>query len=287
MIISFIAPLIILVTVYVLSNGKYDDYVEPVDKREYPLKAFIPLGLYIMDAIKYKYNTRYDRSLYIKLSELYGAKNARYYLKIHWGNKIGYLLIVLLLIGLFGVGIREFNSGFIFICIAILGAVIYGPDRDLNDKLNKRYRMIRIDFPDFINKLTLLVDAGMTIQRGLEKIVADNKSNRPLYDELETVWMDIKGGKSESEAYEDFARRCKTPEISRFISVILQNLRKGNAQLVTILRVQGSDCWDMRKNEAKKLGEEASSKLLFPMMIMFIAILIIILTPAVLQLRGI
>lgn len=287
MIILFVAALIIFFIAYVLSKGKYDDYIEPVDKKEYPLKGLIPLGLYIMDVAKYRYHTKYDRNLYIKLSQLYGVQNAKYYLEIHWGNKIGYFLVVLLLIGLFGMGIGEFNSGFAFISIAILGAVIYGPDRDLNEKLKKRYSMIRIDFPDFINKLTLLVDAGMTIQRGLEKIVSDNRINRPIYDELEIVCLDIKGGKAESEAYEDFARRCKTPEISRFISVILQNLKKGNAELVTILRVQGSDCWEMRKNEAKKLGEEASSKLLFPMMIMFIAILIIVLTPAVLQLRGV
>ncbi|MCT4563485.1 MAG: type II secretion system F family protein [Maledivibacter sp.] len=287
MIFLFVASLIIFIALYVLSKGKYDDYIGPVDKKEYPLKSFIPLGLYIMDSVRYTYNTRYDRDLYIKLKDLYGAKNAKYYLEIHWGNKIGYLLVVLLLIGLFGIGIGEFNSGFILISISILGAVTYGPDRDVKEKLKIRYRMIRIDFPDFINKLTLLVDAGMTVQRSLEKIVTDNKSNRPLYDELETVWLDIKGGKAESEAYEDFARRCKTPEISKFISVVLQNLRKGNAELVAILRVQGRECWEMRKNEAKKLGEEASSKLLFPMMIMFIAILIIVLTPAVLQLRGI
>jgi tight adherence protein C len=35
----------------------------------------------------------------------------------------------------------------------------------------------------------------------------------------------------------------------------------------------------------KRLGEEASTKLVFPLMIMFIGILIIVLIPAILQLR--
>ena len=43
----------------------------------------------------------------------------------------------------------------------------------------------------------------------------------------------------------------------------------------------------MRKNAAKRLGEEASTKLLFPMMLMFIAILLIVAMPAVLAMRGI
>jgi len=286
MIFLFIVIFVVFLIIYVLSKGKYDEYIEPINKKEYPLKGFIPLGLYVMDTIKYRYNTKYDKRLYVKISELYGLKNAKYYLKIHWGNKIGYLLTALLLIGLFGMGMGRLSLEFVFISIAVLGAVCYGPDRDLNEKLKKRYRMIRIDFPDFLNKLTLLVDAGMTVQRAWEKIVTDNRSNRPLYDELETVWLDMRGGKSESESYESFARRCRTPEISKFVSVVLQNLRKGNAELVNILRVQGSDCWELRKNEAKKLGEEASSKLLFPMMIMFIAILLIVLTPAILQLKD-
>ncbi|WP_432408058.1 type II secretion system F family protein [Wukongibacter sp. M2B1] len=286
MIFVFIVPLVIFLTLYLLSRRKYDEYIEPVDKKEYPLKSFIPMGLYLMEAVDYKYNTKYDRRLYASISQLYEIRNAKYYLEIHWGNKIAYLVIGLLIIGLFGVAIGEFSSGFIFMSIAILGAVIYGPDRDLQEKLKKKYRMIRIDFPDFLNKLTLLVDAGMTVERAWERIVTTNKSDRPLYDELERVWLDMKGGKPQSEAYEDFARRCRTPEISKFISIILQNLRKGNAELVMILRVQGSDCWELRKNEAKKLGEEASSKLLFPMMIMFVAILIIVLTPAILQLRD-
>ncbi len=280
-----ITATISLFVIYKLSKGKYEEIIYQLDKKEYPLKALIPVGLYIMEKLNYRYSTKYDRKLYIRLSELYNVKNAKKHMKIHWGNKILYLFIALILIGLIGSAVDELDYSFIFIALAILAAVIYGPDRDLNEKIKLKYRMIRIDFPDFLNKLTLLIDAGMTVQRAWEKIVADNKSDRPLYHELESVWRDIKGGRAESEAYENFARRCKTPEISKFVSVILQNLRKGSAQLITILRVQGSDCWELRKNEAKKLGEEASSKLLFPMMIMLIAILLIVLTPAVLQLR--
>lgn len=286
MIFFFILIVIIFIALYVLSKEKYHNYIQLLDKKEYPFKNIIPLGLYIMNAVEYRHNTKYDRKLYAKLAELYGFKHANYYLEIHWGNKIAYILIALLIISILGIGIGQLSSGFIFVSIAILGAVIYGPDRELNERLKRRYRMIRIDFPDFLNKLTLLVDAGLTVQRSWQKIAINNERNRPLYEEIERVWLNIKGGKSESEAYEEFARRCRAPEISKFVSAILQNLRKGNDKLVTILRVQASDCWEIRKNEAKKLGEEASSKLLFPMMIMFIAILIIVLTPAVLQLKG-
>ncbi len=51
------------------------------------------------------------------------------------------------------------------------------------------------------------------------------------------------------------------------------------------MRVQAAACWENRKNMAKKMGEEASTKLILPMMIIFVAILLVVLTPAVLQLN--
>lgn len=74
--------------------------------------------------------------------------------------------------------------------------------------------------------------------------------------------------------------------ISRFITVILQNMRKGNAEMVAVLRLQANECWDLRKHTAKRLGEEASTKLLLPLMLMFLAILIIVGTPALLALNN-
>lgn len=70
-----------------------------------------------------------------------------------------------------------------------------------------------------------------------------------------------------------------------FTATLIQNLRKGSDQLVPVLRLQAAACWENRKNIARKLGEEASTKLLFPMAIVFVAILIMVMTPAVMQIQ--
>ncbi len=56
--------------------------------------------------------------------------------------------------------------------------------------------------------------------------------------------------------------------------------------MVPVLRLQANECWLMRKNTAQRLGEEASTKLLLPMMLMLIAILLIVAAPAILALRN-
>jgi tight adherence protein C len=138
-----------------------------------------------------------------------------------------------------------------------------------------------------VNKLTLLINAGMTVSKAWEKTTVESGKSTPLYAELNCMLQDIRAGMPEHKAYEEFAKRCRVPVITRFISVILQNIRKGNAELVPILRVFAAECWELRKNTARKYGEEASTRMLLPMMLMFIAILIIVAMPAVLALKSI
>ena len=238
-----------------------------------------------MQTIKYPYKTPYDFKLYNKLAELYGYKQAQYYLQVYWANKIGYLLLGILILAFSGSNGRAgFNNA--YFCLVVLLAVFFAPDYEIKKKIAERNLLMRLDFPDFLNKLTLLLNAGMTITKAWEKIVFNNQKKTPFYEAVEIVLQDIQQGKSETQALEDFARRCRVPEITRFTAVVLQNLKKGNAELVPVLRLQANECWTMRKNAAKRLGEEASTKLLLPMMLMFIAILLIVATPAILALKG-
>lgn len=271
---------------YLLSRKKYDDFIEPVEEKDFRMKKLMPMALFLMDSVKYSNNTRYDRKLLMKISELYGVKYSQYYLRVHWANKIGFFILALLILSVFGMSIGP-DTSFIVFAVILLGALFYFTDNELNEKVTKRRLSIQMDFPDFLNKLTLLVNAGMTVPRAWEKIVSDNKKDTVLYNELGIVLTEIKAGKPENQAYEDFAKRCRIQEITKFISVIIQNMRKGNAELVSILRLQATGCWEMRKHAVKRVGEEASTKLLLPMMIMFVAILIIVAIPAVLSMRGI
>ncbi|WP_010248078.1 type II secretion system F family protein [Acetivibrio cellulolyticus] len=270
----------------ILSSKKYKEYTEPLDSNEYKLKGLIPAGLFIIDAVKYGYSTKYDRKLMSKIIEIYGAKYSHFYLQIHWANKIAFVLLAAFLLSLFGLSSKP-DVGYGFFSLIVLIAIAFLTDNELNEKVKKRRTSMQLDFPDFLNKLTLLINAGMTVQRAWEKIVTDNKKNSVLYEELSIAVADIRAGKSEMSAYEDFAKRCRIPEITKFVSVVLQNIKKGNTELVSILRLQASECWEMRKRAATRLGEEASTKMLFPMMIMFVAILIIVTVPAIFAMQGI
>jgi len=220
-----------------------------------------------------------------KIIELYGVKYSQYYLRIHWSNKIVLVLMTAFFLSLFGLsGEPDWDYGIFALIVLVISFFL--PDNELDNKIKERRTSIQLDFPDFLNKLTLLINAGMTVTRAWEKIVTDSKKDSVLYEELSLTIADIRSGKPEILAYEDFAKRCKIPEITKFVSVVVQNMKKGNSEMVSILRLQAAECWEMRKRTAKRLGEELSTKLLFPMMIMFMAILIIVAAPAIFAMRG-
>lgn len=140
-----------------------------------------------------------------------------------------------------------------------------------------------MDFPVFISKLTLLMNAGMHLRPALERIYADSIQKSPIYAELGTVLEDFASGLSENQAWQDFSERCKVKEISSFASMIMQNSKIGGRQLIEELKIMTYETWEMRKHAAKQMGETASAKLIFPLMLMFLAVLLIVITPAIMQ----
>ena len=284
---------------YIKSKGPYDEYIEYVDSEEYGLKDFIPIGLAMSEVGAFRKImpmplksalARHENQVYQKILEVRGPRDAAFYQYIHKG----YRLVVGLLasVGLSIMGMimtAQGSSDGSLLTAASLAAAVAVPflvDSSLEEGVKKKRLAIQMEFPEFVNKLTLLVNAGMTISKAWEKIINENHRDHILYDEMRYALGEIKAGKPEGAAYEEFARRCHVKEVTKFVSVIVMNLKRGGSEVVPVLREQGHECWEMRKNAAKELGEQASTKILLPMMIMFLGIVLIVATPAVLSMTS-
>ncbi len=272
------------------SYPSYKEYVQALEKRDCPFRLLIPFGLAMLDTYNYSFCTKYDRRLLNLVSEIYGQEYSAFYIRVIYANKI--LLIAAFIVGEQLIAlITQFSVAGMFYVLLLSFLAFISSDTKLKNRVKARRIEIQLRFPDFINKLTLLLNAGMTISKAWEKISVDSAadaegSSNAFYKEVHRTAVDLKGGKNEAEAFSGFAKRVKTPEISRLMSTILQNTKRGGNDLVLTLRLQANECWEMRKNAVRRLGEEASTKLLFPMMIMFFAIIIIVVTPAILSMRG-
>lgn len=282
------------------AKGIYDDYVEPVDDKECKVKKLLPVGLYIDECVDFTAKLpkalvqilgRHKNEVKMMIFELRGAKYGEYYFTIFQAEKKVYSVMIGAAASAFGVLMGIQGDGKTGLGFAIAG-IIFGIacgfllDSSLNKKIEERHTMLRMEFPDFVNKLVLLINAGMTVNRAWEKIVNDNKKNTPLQEELRVTLLSMKDGTPEAYAIEAFGRRCKIKEIIKFTSVLISNLKKGGAEMVPVLVQQSSECWEMRKAAAKEVGAAAGVKMMLPMVMLLMAIMLVVGFPAVLSFTG-
>ena len=95
--------------------------------------------------------------------------------------------------------------------------------------------------------------------------------------------MDSKA--TEAVSYENFGRRCDVQVYVRFGALLSQNLRKGTKGLTQLLKLEAIQAFEERKALAKRLGEEAGTKLWLPMFLMLAIVLIIVIIPAFLSVQ--
>ena len=87
----------------------------------------------------------------------------------------------------------------------------------------------------------------------------------------------------EAEAYERMGRRFGLSQYKMLSVLLVQNLRKGNENLLELLEREAASVTEERKRNAKVQGEEAGIKLLLPMVMQLIVVLIILMVPAFLN----
>ena len=92
---------------------------------------------------------------------------------------------------------------------------------------------------------------------------------------------EILDGESERLAYQKFGERVDLGEYQRLIRILLQNLQTGSRGLCKLLEQESA--LEERKALACKLGEEAGTKMLLPLMMMLGIVIAIIMIPAMLS----
>lgn len=286
MTVTYLILMTVIVLIYLILNtsvGKrYQDELEPLDEKQYSFKRLLPFGLWAYDELRIPSSGSYSVFLYQRVVMVYGTRYASYYLKVHWAEKILYFFLGLVVAAFLG-AVSDAGAGFLPV-LPVTGVILFLlTDKNLDDKAKKRKLQLMMDFPVFISKLTLLMNAGMHLRQALERIYIDVIDKTPLYTELGVVLEDIAAGVSENQAWQEFSERCKVREITSFTSMISQNMKIGGNKMVEELKRMTHETWEMRKHAAKQMGETASARLLFPLILMFIAILAIVVTPAIMQ----
>ena len=191
--------------------------------------------------------------------------------RLRWSQKTEHTYQIILLLGL------------------VAAAVVYMQEEmKAQRKEQERREQLLKQYPDMVSKISLLLGAGMTLSSAWERIVLnyqrklEQQHTKPeeVYEQMLSAYREMQDGVGELKVYERFGERCNTPQYRKFSMLVTQNLRKGAAGLRQSLEKEVADAFALRKNLAKKAGEEAGTKILLPMMLMLCIVMVIILVPA-------
>lgn len=155
---------------------------------------------------------------------------------------------------------------------------------DKKRKAKLRIKKMEEDYPEIVSMLSLYVGAGISVKSAFSRIAAMNNGNdteeRPGFVGVEMLKRDMDDGKGELDAYRDFGKRMGHKDYRKLSLLLSQNLRKGSDQLALQLEKEERQAFEDRKIRAKILGEEASTKLLLPMMGLLAIVMVVLVFPA-------
>ena len=153
--------------------------------------------------------------------------------------------------------------------------------KPLKRKENEARASIRRELPEFMNKLVLLLNAGLVLTEGFERLALQKDSY--FYKQLADINRRVRDTKAPfGQAFREFAVRSGVKELVRLSNIINDNVEKG-AELVEKLRCESEMLWFARKKEAEERGRLAETKMTFPLAILLLSLVCVTVAPALME----
>jgi tight adherence protein C len=158
------------------------------------------------------------------------------------------------------------NAADLFSWLWLLGMAALGyiyPRIWLKESLKKRQKQIVKSLPIYLDFLTMSVEAGLNMAGAIAQAVSKGPAG-PLKNEFAFVLRDLRSGLTRADALRRMEARVRVPQVSSFISAVIQAERMG-ASLGGTFRAQAEQRRIERFQIAEKLAMEAPVKLIFPL----------------------
>ncbi len=261
-----------------LTSGEFEDYIKPLDKKEFMLPEVYGVGFKVMKMLKFEFKSKDANKLRENVAILYGERYADYYMRVMFAQRIS-LTYLIFAIGCALCTLAEGTDKLLLFALVLVmcGTLYYYFATLPASKVKQRSIRFMDEFPNAVSTIALLVNSGMILREAWKEVSLSAETE--LYMEMRKVNEEIDNGVAEVDALYNFGKRCVTPEIKKFTSFIVQGLEKGSKDLANALKNQTDELWEFKKQSILKRGELASSKLMIPLMVMFIGILIMVMGP--------
>lgn len=186
---------------------------------------------------------------------------------------IGMLLVMLLLLGL--------SLWSIAIAAILAGLALWLTYAWLDGRISERRVRIARQYPYFLDLAVMTMESGASFLETLEIYIRDNPKG-PLTDEFRSVLSSVQLGRTWGEALRELRGRLASDEVRQSVNALIQGQRMGTP-LGLVLRQQADGIRFRRTQQAERMAEELKVKINGPVVLMMLAVFILILGPAVIN----
>ena len=152
---------------------------------------------------------------------------------------------------------------------------------------------LREAYPEIVSKVAILLSSGMSLRQAWNSISARYTAKRQKIKEEQIAYEEVlrtnramSDGENEREALEGLARRTEIPEYGRLARIVIRNQEKGAGGLGLLLEEEAEAGFEERKRAARVKGEEATTRMLFPLLVMLVVVIAIVVAPAMVDYMG-
>ena len=172
----------------------------------------------------------------------------------------------------------------------ILGPGVIGymlPKYWVTKRQQERQEEITSGFPDALDMLLVCVEAGQSLDQSIIRVAKELRASYPsLADEFEIVSYEVKAGKDKATVLYDMGERCGVPDISSFVTVLVQSATFGTS-IADALRVYGEEMRDKRVMRAEEKANKLPTKMTLVTMTLTVPpLLIILIGPSIVGIQN-
>jgi tight adherence protein C len=182
--------------------------------------------------------------------------------------------------------IVSMNASIFWLAVIVGGILGYvTPSMYIDRRIAKRRNEHRSGFPDFMDLLVVCADSGLSMEAALERVGRELGESYPsLCTNIHMANLEIRAGRSMTEALEHLADRLGLEEARAFSTLIQQSAELGSS-ITDALRVYSDDMRHKRLSRAEEKAYSLPAKLAIPMMVcIFPVLFVVILLPVIVRL---
>lgn len=177
----------------------------------------------------------------------------------------------------------------IFLEIVAIGLILFSRKKKREQEIATRKREAELEYSEIVGQLLVLLEAGMTARQAWTRIGKQYSMKKEkkfvkekyVYEAVLHMIRRFQEGENERSAYQRFSEDVDVLCYRRLMRILLNNLEKGSKDVCNHLKEEANQAFEQRIILAKKLGEETSTKMLIPLMLMMILVMGIVMIPAI------